>query len=286
MGKSVRNSIKKINMITKAALSIIRKFPALYAGLKAFHNYRIVNKPAALTPHGFLLNGLASMQDGGFEPDETKQISELLEEVDIMVNIGANTGYYVCYARHKGVKVIAIEPLDQNVQILQRNIQANNWHDVEILPIGLGDSVGQLKLYGGGTAASLVEGWAGASKTHYRLVPVSTLDNVLSDRFKDKSLLIVIDVEGFELNVLKGAVLQLERKNAPIWFVEICIDEHQPGGRFINPNLIVTFDLFFSRGYLAEKAGAASGAVKREDVLEWQAGKNLPNTHNFIFKRS
>ena len=185
----------------------------------------------------------------------------------------------------KKVKTIAIEPLDQNVQILQRNIQANGWQDVEILPIGLGNSVAQLKLYGGGTAASLVEGWAGANHDHYRLVPVSTLDNVLSDRFIENKILILIDVEGFELNVLKGAVRQLERKITPIWFVEICVDEHQPDGRLINPNLLETFDMFFVRGYSAEKAGSASGMVTREDVIEWQSGKHLPDTHNFIFRQ-
>jgi FkbM family methyltransferase len=272
-------------MLRTILLNTIRKFPALYAGLKAIHSHKVVNRPAVDTPIGFRMNGLAAMQNGTFEPDETHQISKLLENVEIVVNIGANTGYYVCLARKMGKKVIAIEPLDQNVQIMQRNIQANGWQDVEILPIGLGDSVGQLKLYGGGTAASLVKGWAGARHDHYRLVPVSTLDNVLSDRFGDQKMLILIDVEGFELNVLKGAFRQLQRKIAPIWFVEICIDEHQPDCRLINPNLTQTFDFFFSRGYSAEKAGASSGGVTRQDVLEWQSGKSLPATHNFIFKK-
>ena len=224
------------------------------------------------------------MSSGAFEPDETRLVQSMLRSDSVFVNVGANVGYYICLARKAGARCVAIEPLDQNVQILQRNVQANGWSDIEIHPVAVGDQVAMLKLYGGGTAASLVEGWAGASNEHYRFVPVTTLDNVLTNRFAGHSMLVLIDVEGFELNVLRGALRLMVRQPYPSWIVEICVDEHQPNGVRINPSLLETFNLFWSHGYRAERIGCTGGPVLPSDVACWAEGKDLPRTHNFLFR--
>lgn len=266
--------------------SLLRRFPLLHAAARGANIHRIVSRQPVKTPLGFRFAGPSAMENGSFEPQETKLINQLLERVEVFVNIGANTGYYVCLARSRGTSsVVAIEPLEQNVQLLQRNIKANDWDDVEILPVGLGSKVNLLKLYGGGTAASFIPGWAGAHSEVYRLVPVTTLDNVLSNRFLGKRLLIVMDVEGFELQVLQGAILQLARNPAPIWFVEICMSEHQPNGVKINPAVRATFELFEKHGYRAQLASDEASEVRRENWLDWSEGRNLPSTHNFLFFR-
>ncbi|MEJ7590190.1 MAG: FkbM family methyltransferase [Planctomycetaceae bacterium] len=264
--------------------NFLRNFPSLHSAIKQFYTKRLLMKPPATHPAGFQLLGSAAMQNGTFEPDETKQISDLLQSCDILVNVGANIGYYVCIARALGKSVVAVEPLDRNIQLLKQNIANNNWLDVEVLPIGLGDRESLQKIYGGGTAASLVPGWAGANRETYELVPVSTLDNVLSDRFANRQILILIDVEGFELNVIKGAIRQLGRHPRPIWFIEVCIDEHQPAGTDLNPDLEEVFELFWKHGYSAQKAGCETGIVSREDLKAWAKGQLLPKTHNFIFR--
>ena len=271
-------------MIRKTLMTLLRRFPTLYAAFRGAYGHQVVSRLPATTPFGFKLAGPPAMERGEFEPEETKQVCAFLREAEVFVNVGANVGYYVCHARQLGISVLAIEPLDQNVQILQRNLLANGWNDVEVHPVALGNHVGLEKLYGGGTAASLVAGWAGANAAHYRVVPVTTLDHLLGDRFAEKRLLILIDVEGFELNVLRGASRQLARRPAPVWFVEICIDEHQPQANEINPNLQEIFELFWLHGYAAEKAGCESGAVTAENVRAWTVGHNLPGTHNFVFR--
>jgi len=139
------------------------------------------------TPLGFNLAGPRSMENGNFETKETQQIPRLLRDVSVFINVGSNVGYYVCLARQAGAKVVAIEPLDQNVQMLQRSVSANGWSDIEIFPLALAERVGLMKLYGGGTAASLIPGWAGAAKEHYRWVSVVTLDTLLADRFPEEN---------------------------------------------------------------------------------------------------
>lgn len=273
----------KINFL---ASKLLRRYPSVHSAVKQYYTRRLLSMTPGVHPAGFEILGPESMQDGSFEPEETGQIQALLQQTDVFVNVGANIGYYICIARQQGVPVVAVEPLDRNVQLLKKNMDVNGWNDVEVLPVGLGDRHSLERIYGGGTAASLVPGWAGAGTDSYELVPVTTLDSILGDRFSGQRILILVDVEGFELNVLKGAVRQLVRDPAPVWFMEICIDEHQPDGTKINPLLQNTFDIFWDHGYLAEKAGCEQGSVSKDNVMAWARGEDLPGTHNFVFRKT
>ena len=62
-----------------------------------------------LTPLGFKFFGHREMEQGIFEPDETKLVTELLDKVDQFINIGANIGYYACLARQKKVYSIIFD---------------------------------------------------------------------------------------------------------------------------------------------------------------------------------
>lgn len=250
----------------------------------AYRERKLQEEPAQ-TPFGFKLLGLDAMQDGTFEPVETKRVQALLKDVDVFVNVGANVGYYVCHALKAGKCVVAVEPLAQNFGLLLKNLEANRWDEVELFPVALGDRPTVTKIYGGGTAASLIAGWANSVSSHYTRVPVLTLDTILANRFSDQRMLIMIDVEGFELPVLQGGLRQLQREPSPIWFVEIAISEHMPNGVAINPNLLPTFDLFWQYGYRAEKASDPGKTVNRAEVGAWCNGQDLPRFNNFIFQR-
>ena len=135
-----------------------------------------------------------------------------------MIDIGANVGLFSCYAHSKGHAVLAVEPQPRNVQLLLRNLRINKF-DVEVLPLALADKIGVLPLYGGGQGASLSRGWGGMKATYSTLVPVSTLDSILTGRFEGAPLLVKIDVEGHEKQVLMGAEQTLKRANVS-WLVE------------------------------------------------------------------
>ena len=60
-----------------------------------------------MTPYGFSLIGSSSMhhaamQRGDFEPEETALFSQIFDEVDVFVDVGANVGFYTCLARVRG----------------------------------------------------------------------------------------------------------------------------------------------------------------------------------------
>ena len=83
---------------------------------------------------------------------------------------------------------------------------ANGWqNNAEVFPLALGEKPELLTLYGAsGPSASLVKNWAGYSSHFKKVVPVSTLDNILAGRFLGQRLFIKMDVEGTEYQVLKG----------------------------------------------------------------------------------
>lgn len=220
-----------------------------------------------VTIHGFRMMGNSSMSDGTFEPEETLLISECLQQAEVFVDIGANIGYYTCIARNACRKTLAFEPLELNLKYLNANLVANGWDDVEVYPLGLSDKPGVAVLYGGSTGASLINGWADASPLLRRMVPLSTLDIILGERFSGKTILIKVDIEGAEYRMLEGAVRILAVTPSPIWVMEITMGELHPDG--FNPNFSKTFEIFWKNGYRAQTADALRREVTPADLKRW-----------------
>jgi FkbM family methyltransferase len=223
--------------------------------------------PVRETPYGFRFMGHAGMQSGEFEKAEAQAITAALADCTTMIDVGANIGFFSCLARKLGRHVVAIEPLEQNLEVLYANLSANGWDDVEIFPVGVGPRSGVALMYGGGTAASLVKRWAGMSDALRTTIPLSTLDIIAGDRFAGERLLVKIDVEGSEYDVLQGAAKLLARDPAPAWLVEVCFAENQSG---VNPHFRNVFETFWNAGYAARVVGE-DRSVTRSDVDRWLA---------------
>ncbi len=265
---------------------ILKRFPRLYAAYRAYRDSRLLKRPPSRTPLGFWLAGNEAMQTGEFETTETQVVQQLLPEVDVLINVGANIGYYCCIALEMGKQVVAFEPLPANLRALMRNMELNQWSEaIEIFPLALGNRIGVIDIYGGGTAASLVEGWAGQSADEALQVPISTLDTVCGQRFRNTRCMLLVDVEGAELSMLQGATKLLNNDPKPIWMVEISVTEHQPSGVQINPHLVQTFQLFDQFGYQAFTADLQSRPVALAEVQRvFDTGVDTLQTHNFLFR--
>jgi len=265
--------------------SFIYKWRPEFAVASEFYGaYRDFRKAGfKKTPYGFLMAGPASMQDGSYEVDETKNIIACLKEAEVFIDIGANVGYFTCIARSMNVKVIAVEPLWHNLQYIYHNLNINKWNDVEVYPVGLDDKPGLAVLYGIGTAASFIKDWSGIS-TKMRMVPLSTLDILTAKRFSGKKVVIKIDVEGIEYRVLRGARGMMSLSPSPVWVVEIGLTEHFPGG--YNTNFINIFEEFWSMGYAAyDVANAAEEKISEAQVRNWVKNLNTEDHVNFLFKK-
>jgi len=241
-------------------------------------------RAAQETPYGFKLSGPEEMTNGKFEIEDMPLILNMINACDVFINVGANVGIYCCLAAKSKKPVIAFEPHPVNSRLLLRNLETNGFaQGAEIYPTAVGESNGVLKLFGSGTAASLVDGWAGISSENASLVPVVTMDGILSGRYETSSMVILMDVEGAELSVLKGAVKTLHRAKKPWWVIEINISEHQPAGQKLNPNLLPTFDLIYESGYEVYTLSGSPRKILRTEVEEIaRSGKDSIGYHNFV----
>ena len=123
---------------------------------------------------------------------------------EVFVDVGANVGAYSLRAASQGMSVHAFEPNPGNVRILRRNSEINGL-TIDLHECALGSSEGTANLSAGGAASKI-------SAEGELTVPVRTLDSFHLPRVD----LLKIDVEGYELEVLRGAVETLERSHPAI----------------------------------------------------------------------
>jgi FkbM family methyltransferase len=253
------------------------------------HFYRLLRDrlaaaaPPVKTPYGFQLIGDRFMSNPSYEKEEIEVFIQNLKNAAICVDIGANVGLYTCLAASLGKPVIAIEPHPRNLDLLHRNLAANGFTSVEVLPLGLSDQIGTKPLYGTGGCASFAPGWAGSSAKRFRSVQVSTLDSIVAGLPRDGPILIKMDVEGLELDVLGGASTTLAMVPKPTWLVEICLDAGCVVGG-LNAKFAETFKVFWKHGYQVKIPSSGQRIVKQEDVARWFTQGHVDfGTHNYIF---
>jgi FkbM family methyltransferase len=256
--------------------------PSVGEVYRSLRDERAALAPALTTPFGFKLAGNRSMASGIFEKEEIDLFVKYLQRASTCIDIGANIGLYTCLAASHGKHVVAIEPLPSNLKFLYRNLVRNDFAEVEVFPLALSSSGGIIRMFGDGTAASLLPGWAGTSDKSYKIVPVSTLDIIVNARFDGLPLLIKLDVEGFEFEVLKGGQRTLSLDPRPAWLVEISLNEHFPGG--LNDRFYETFEMFWRHGYHATTADDEQRLVQPEHVSHWvNQGSVDFGSHNYLF---
>lgn len=236
---------------------------------------------------GFYIRGNRAMEIGKHEEMEKMFIMKNLENCDLFLNVGANIGYYCLLAASKGVKSIAVEPVQRNLKMLINNIIKNSFESkVEVIPLAVGDSSGIVKIYGERTGASMVKGWAGIPENYFSYVPMATLDSLFYSRLADvNNPVIVIDVEGCEFNVLKGSIKIISKLNC-LFVVEICSTDHQPRGVSYNPFLLDTFAIFEEYEYRVFGLGSDLHEYSYFEIEEYSKLKVTMPHYTFVFSRN
>lgn len=119
-----------------------------------------------------------------------------------VIDVGAQTGDSVLYFSHRGAKMIyAFEPLKKNFRILEWNV-AQNKINCKCYNVGLGDATGDVDIIVSSNMATklLPDG------IEHERIRIDKLDN-----FNICPDIIKIDVEGFEVAVLKGGLETIKK---------------------------------------------------------------------------
>ncbi len=167
---------------------------------------------------GFLL--------GSADPRLQSIFKLLVNPGAVVYDIGANVGFFtVLAAKLTGPagRVLAFEPLKENSNVLEHNVQLNNFTHVTVRDFAVADRDGtaEFLLSGNATFGGLansterVENQVG--KTDVR---VSRLDSVVHHDSLPLPRIIKIDVEGGEAAVLDGAAETIQ-KARPILIIEL-----------------------------------------------------------------
>lgn len=160
-----------------------------------------------------------AMARRNYEPEIQKTIAQYVPHGAICFDIGANVGAVTfMIARQAGLsgKVYALEPSPVIHLRLTRNLGLNpQWREV-IRPVQLGLSDQPGKLFWTMDYQYLGNGVLGP--TGEVEVEVSTLDQLVDQLKPAKIDFVKIDVEGMELNVVRGALSTLQRFRPVILF--------------------------------------------------------------------
>lgn len=170
--------------------------------------------------------------EGTYEQPLQEAIVENLGEGDVFYDVGANIGFFsLIAARRAGPegRVYAFEPVTANVKALQHTIRVNRLENVEVFAAAAGAETrrGRL-LLADHIGGAVLEGAGTPPDFRGRIdVAVVALDDAMTRHGLRPPSVVKIDVEGAELDVLRGMITMI-KTNSPKIIYEID-DETEEG---------------------------------------------------------
>lgn len=172
------------------------------------------------------------------------------------LDVGANIGYFSLFAGCQGMRVIAFEPSPRELRRLHRNVALNDARAIVVYPFGLSQKEEQLRLRLG------VDGNPGTNS----VLETEKSDHSVNCDFAPLSYFVTpaaledvrvckIDVEGFEMSVLRGMEESMSSLKNAVFVVEIApayLAKNNTAPRDI-------YDFFEKHGYAPRIGFGASG---------------------------
>ena len=201
---------------------------------------RIVPKPnpkgscTIETIHGFMIlidpildKGLERelFMYGTYEEGTLRIMNHILKDGGTFIDIGANIGLMSLHAAkilNGNGKVLSFEPLSSTYDIFLQNIKLNNFGNIEAVNIAIGSTNGTVDIF---DSIAINRGSSSLIKPNHtessHRISIKRLDEYLEERRMNSNInCIKIDIEGWELEALKGADTILSGPNAPICIIE------------------------------------------------------------------
>ena len=207
---------------------------------------------------------LANLSFGEYEKSERVCAMGLIENGDVVFDIGANYGWYSLNIakRYADTKIYAFEPIKYTFDILSENVKINGFKNINIFNSGIGkeNTIAEFNFNRDHSGATSMVNLLDRSDVEKIKCPIRTLDSFVREEKVDRVDFIKCDVEGAEFFVLQGGKNVLER-HRPKLFVEMLRKWSAKFG--YHPNDIIRFmkDL----GYFCFEI--SNGKLCRFDVM-------------------
>ena len=181
--------------------------------------------------------------------DRIKYMMRFIAFDSIAIDAGSHVGCHTIQFARKAKTVIAVEPIKQNFDLWQANIELNGLTNCRVVKKALSNKTGgkliidpeRERLQTNSGATFLISSKQGEIET-------VTLDSLLYEQ--ERVSLIKYDVEEMELEALQGSK-EILKKHKPALYVEILKESHRCS-RKKNGNQIIRF--LNSFGYIKTKA--------------------------------
>jgi FkbM family methyltransferase len=175
---------------------------------------------------------------------------------DVVLDVGTNIGETLLnFAKITGETgfVYGFEPDQENYSNVEKNIGLNAFNNVYVFALGVSDKKEQLRLFrvdphnlGMNRVLSEAES---AKFDNYTVIETDTLDNIVTQNKFERVDVIKLDIEGYEMHALRGAVETL-RRFRPKLFIEVGYSRLISNGT--SPNEMV--ELLTGLGYIVRHA--------------------------------
>lgn len=169
----------------------------------------------------------AAILGGGFEVAECEFVRRILQLGMTVLDIGAHHGFYTLLASLRvgpRGRVVAFEPSPRERRLLWQHLRLNRCRNVSVESFALGSQPTEAELFlveGRETGCNSLRPPSVNELTRAIRVPVQTLDNFLRQGGIGHVDFIKMDVEGAELEVLRGATELLNGRERPVILCEV-----------------------------------------------------------------
>jgi FkbM family methyltransferase len=218
----------------------------------------------------YFLGGGTTPRAWVHEPETTRFMLRWLRPGDSMIDVGASIGYFTALAADvvgTSGTVYAFEPLQAVLPLLRQTVSLNAFEDrVQVHSFALSDRDGVGRLVPPVDSRNM--GTARLADRGGEVIELRRLDSVASSWPQGRLRLVKIDVEGRELEVLRGAEKTIRRRQA-----EALICEFEPL-HHTDPATAWNALTAFARGlgYAPYRLDDAGRPVALESMPTWVGG--------------
>jgi FkbM family methyltransferase len=232
-----------------------------------------------LDPYGDRGVEASILATGGYEDGTLGVMQAVLQTGDRFLDIGANVGLMSLVAAGAvgpNGRVDSFEPLPEIGQLLASSVAINHLPNVRVHPFALGSAPSMLTMsrhleINRGSASLAFKG----SEENQIQIRIETLDGFEAETRAQPPAMIKIDVEGWELEVVKGAVGTLSRDPKPVLCIEFSTSHPLQGG---TPQSM--FDMLEGLGYSGH---CLTGSKSTQSTLAQISRDAIPSHDNIFF---